>query len=242
MKTMIFASVTINREMLAMLQDIGNTILVPELEKTYKSINTHPDIQMSVVNNRLFIDEDSWKNLLTVQSNTKYLKDLSPIILKTQLGNRYPLSVPFNGKYLENTWIHHLEYTDISILNYIKEKSIKCIHTNQGYSGCALLLLPNRKGITSDPGLSKTLIELGYDILLIREGHIILDELSHGFIGGCCGFYNNILYVHGDLSLHPDSHKIYEFLQDQPIKIKEIRGYPLTDIGSILFYEGGNNE
>jgi len=215
---------------------------VPELDKTYKSISTHPDIQMTMINHQLFIDHDSWENLKCIEANTDILNELKPTIINTNLGNRYPLSVPFNGKFLENTWIHHLDFTDGTILDYLKKSNMKLLHTNQGYSGCSLLLLPNKKGITSDPGLAKVLRNNGFEIVLIHEGHIILDGLEHGFIGGCCGYYNNVVYIHGDLNTHPDGMKIREFILKQHIKIIEVKNFPLTDIGSILFHEGESHE
>lgn len=241
MKMTIFVSININNELLIKLEQIGKVILVPELEKTYASINTHPDIQMTIINNQLFIDGDTWMNLTSAELNIDQLKQLKPTIITSNLGNRYPLSVPFNGKFLDNTWVHHLEYTDKTILKFLQEKQIELVHTNQGYTGCSLLLLPNKMGITSDIGLSKTLMDKGYEMLLIQEGHINLDGLSHGFIGGCCGYYNQIVYINGDLSLHPDGDEIRRFICKQEIRIDEIEDYPLTDIGSILFYEGEND-
>ena len=242
MKITIFVSKNITNQLFINLNTIGDVILVPELAKTYKSISTHPDIQMTIINQQLFIDDDSWVNINSIDINKDKLKQLKPMIITTNLGSRYPLSVPFNGKFSENTWIHHLDFTDKSILNYLKKSNIKILHTNQGYSGCSLLLLPNKKGITSDPGLAKTLRNNGFEIVLIHEGSIILDGFDHGFIGGCCGYYNGVVYIHGDLNTHPDGMKIREFILKQHIDISEVKKFPLTDIGSILFYRGECNE
>jgi len=242
MKTTIFVSKNITDQLLINLTTIGDVIFVPELDKVYKSISTHPDIQMTIINCQLFIDDDSWVNMNSIDVNKDKLNRLKPTIITTNLGNQYPLSVLFNGKFLENTWIHHLDYTDGTILDYLKKSNMKLLHTNQGYSGCSLLLLPNKKGITSDLGLAKVLRNNGFEIELIHEGHISLDGLEHGFIGGCCGYYNNVVYIHGDLNTHPDGIKIREFILKQHIDISEVKNFPLTDIGSILFYRGECNE
>ena len=107
MKTTIFVSNNISKELLKYLELVGFIVIVPELDKTYLSINNHPDIQIAVLNNKLFIDKDTWLNLSKIDLNIPILNRLKPTIITSQLGNRYPLSVPFNGKFLENTWIHH---------------------------------------------------------------------------------------------------------------------------------------
>lgn len=242
MKTTIFTSSAISNQLQVKLEQLGDVILLAELQKTYTSVNTHADIQMAIINDQLFIDDDVWINLNQSLPNKTILNQLKPTIIKSTLGNRYPLSVPFNGKFLENTWIHHLEYSEKTILNYLNKKKMTLIHTNQGYSGCSLVLLPKKKGITADRGLYKTLVSHGYELLLINEGNIVLDGLDSGFIGGCCGYYDGVLYVNGDLSLHPDGKLMREFILKQEIKLVEVEGLLLTDIGSILFYEGDYDE
>ena len=43
-----------------------------------------------------------------------------------------------------------------------------------------------------------------------------------------------LLLFNGDLSLHSDFDKIKNFLYDNDIKYIDIKGKPLTDIGSII--------
>lgn len=237
MKTIIFVSTEINSGLLPELNLVGDVILVPKLAKTYDSISHHADIQLTVINNECFIDSMSWDNIKNLDTNRSLISRLTPNIIESKLGNRYPLSVPFNGKFLDNTWIHHLDYTDVNILKYIKSLGYQLIHTKQGYTGCSLVLLPDKKGITADKGLAKELAEYGYDLLLITEGDIILEGMDYGFIGGCCGYHNHHLYVNGDLETHRDGSKIKRYLTKHHIDIIEVKGSPLIDIGSIIFME-----
>ncbi len=242
MDVTIFVSKLLSPKLQQVLHTIGHVIVIPELEKTYESISSHADIQVAILNDKLFIDQDSWDNLYKNNSNRLVLNGLKATIITTKLGNRYPLSVPFNGKFLDDTWIHHLEYTDKTILEFIEKQNIQCIHTNQGYTGCSLVLLPKKKGITADVGLANSLKLKGYDILTIQEGHIQLEGMSHGFIGGCCGVWNNVVYINGDLLTHPDGQQMYDFITESKLKIEDVKNQPLTDIGSILFYEGAKHE
>lgn len=242
MKTTIFVANSISKELLKVLELVGSIVTVPELDKTYESINNHPDIQIAILNNKLFIDKEAWINLNKIDLNIPILNSLKATIITSQLGNRYPLSVPFNGKFSENTWIHHLDYSDPNILAYLRKENMEMIHTKQGYSGCSLVLLPNQKGITGDMGLAKTLRANGFDILLISEGFINLKGMDYGFIGGCCGYYNNRVYVNGDLDFHKDGDLIRMFIDKQNHKIIEVKGQQLIDVGSILFYEGVEDE
>ena len=62
-----------------------------------------------------------------------------------------------------------------------------------------------------------------------------IDKYDYGFIGGCCGLINkNVLLFNGDLSLHSDFDKIKKFLYDNNVNYIDIKGKPLTDIGSII--------
>ena len=71
--------------------------------------------------------------------------------------------------------------------------------------------------------------------MLVEKGSVHIDKYDYGFIGGCCGLINkNTLLFNGDLSLHSDFDKIKNFLYDNDINYIDIKGKPLTDIGSII--------
>ncbi|MCI8284696.1 MAG: hypothetical protein HFE90_05435 [Firmicutes bacterium] len=73
------------------------------------------------------------------------------------------------------------------------------------------------------------------DSLLVRPGHVVLEGMSAGFIGGTSGAVGNTIYFNGNLSSHPDFAKITDFIEKHGFRAEWTTDIPLTDIGSIIF-------
>jgi len=73
------------------------------------------------------------------------------------------------------------------------------------------------------------------EVLYVSPESILLEGFPHGFFGGCCGVWEDKVFVNGSLSLHPDGEKIREFLVSLGYEIVELNEGPLTDVGSIFF-------
>lgn len=242
MSLVILVSKYVYKSLINDLRHIGQVVFIDPQSKVYESINTHSDIFMAYVEETLFIDEDLFLGIPKYVPESKWLHSNNIVPINTTLGNRYPLSVPFNGHYCEKTWVHNLEFTAPQIKDFMKEKKIKTIHINQGYSKCTLLLLKGKKGITSDKGIYQTLSQIGYDILLISEGYIHLLDKPYGFIGGCCGVFMNQVFVNGDFDFHPDGQAIREFIIKSGYSLIEVKGLQLEDIGSMVFFESKGDD
>jgi hypothetical protein len=92
-----------------------------------------------------------------------------------------------------------------------------------------------KSGITSDEGIFRTLSGQGFDILLIRPGHIRLPGMDYGFIGGATGLISkHEMVVAGSLNLHPDGVRIEEFLADRGVSLVNLSEEPAMDIGTII--------
>ncbi len=216
--------------------------LPPHLS-VYEAIQNHPDIVMQIINNELYIDGYIYDALAL--EVVQYLQKLGNVHrLKSLLAQKYPKTVWMNGKMTEFGYLHHKEYTHPEIIAALKQEGIRRIHTRQGYSGCSLLYLGRGKGITADPHMYKVLQAEGADMLLIQPGFIELEGLPYGFIGGCCGVYEDRVFVHGSLEFHPDGDVIRRYIMDAGYRIETLKGEPLKDIGSMLFWEywKGNNK
>lgn len=109
------------------------------------------------------------------------------------------------------------------------------IHVDQGYCRCNLLALKNDHYITSDPGIYKTLQRLHLNALLVSPEGIHLEGFPHGFFGGCCGVWEEKVFVNGSLNLYKDGDRAREYLDKLGYKIVELYDGPLMDCGSILF-------
>lgn len=209
-------------------------VLLGENRKCYKAVAKHPDIQMLVVDHHLFVDRslEADRGSWVTRTNPQYLH-----ILDSNLGPKYPNSVPFNGKIYNKTFIHNLKVTSPDVLKFLEERSYDTIQVNQGYTNCSLLMLPGRRGITADKGIYKKLLDSNYDILLIEEGHILLKGMDYGFIGGCCGMDDHKIYINGDLDSHPDGQRMRSYIMASEMEVIEVKNQPLFDIGSIVFWE-----
>ena len=120
------------------------------------------------------------------------------------------------------------------IVELLPNKQI--IDVKQGYSKCSVCICKYNTIITDDISIYNAVLQ--YDnikSLLVEKGSVRIDKYDYGFIGGCCGLIDkDILLFNGDLSTHSDFDKIKNFLYDNNVKYIDIKGKPLTDIGSII--------
>lgn len=124
----------------------------------------------------------------------------------------------------------------------LKEKIVdlmplkEVIDVKQGYSKCSVCICKRNTVITDDISIHNAVSQ--YDnikSLLVEKGSICINKYDYGLIGGCCGLIDkDLLLFNGDLSTHSDFDKIQKFLYDNNIKYIDIKGKPLTDIGSII--------
>jgi len=199
-------------------------------DKCYLAVAKHSDIQMINIDGRLYVDDSLYDEFpVDLKKHTQVR------FIKSQLGNRYPLSVSFNASVFSHVLIHNTNYTAKQVLSdpSIKEK----IHVKQGYTNCSLCMLKETIGITSDKGIYKSLSRLDYKILLIKEGYIHLKDMKHGFIGGCIGVTKDKVYVNGDLNRHPDGDAMIDLIQACNLKLIQVDGKDLVDIGSMVFWQ-----
>ncbi len=120
------------------------------------------------------------------------------------------------------------------IVDLLPDKTI--IDVKQGYSKCSVCICGYNTIITDDISVYNAVLQYdNINSLLVEKGSIHINKYDYGFIGGCCGLIDkNLLLFNGDLSLHSDFDKIKNFLYDNDINYIDIKGKPLTDIGSII--------
>lgn len=120
------------------------------------------------------------------------------------------------------------------ITGFLPNKPI--IDVKQGYSKCSVCICKHNTIITDDISVYNAVLQYdNINSLLIEKGSVHINKYEYGFIGGCCGLINkNVLFFNGDLSLHSDFDKIKNFLYDNGVNYIDIKGKPLTDIGSII--------
>lgn len=232
-------------EVIEYLKDRFQCIFVPLNTKCYETICHHVDIQVTKILNRIFMDDVTFNVLEPVllalhgakadKINHKIIyKKVEILGVPTNLGNKYPDSAIMNNRAVGDLYVHNLTITAPIIMDYVISQKLRRIHTKQGYTGCNLILLDETAGITSDPGLAKTLINEGLEILLIRQGDILLQGFDFGFIGGTAVVADKEVIFNGDLLKHPDAAAISDFIKERGFDIVSFNGLPLVDVGSFV--------
>ncbi|MCX6231893.1 MAG: hypothetical protein NTZ33_10155 [Bacteroidetes bacterium] len=208
---------------------------VIELEKntvTYNAISSHPDIFCCQTPDNLIVAPNTTSNLIEIfkANNIRF------IIGNQNVGLKYPDTTFYNAVITKEFLIHNTKYTDEIIKNNCNTKTQ--ITVKQSYTRCNLLPLGEHHFITSDEGIYKTLnLVSGISILYVNPENIILPDFKNGFFGGCCGIYQNKLFIIGNLSYINESKNIRSFIENAGFQIIELYDGPLFDGGSLLFIE-----
>lgn len=200
-----------------------------EMDHVYSSISDHLDTFMIKIDDTYVIDPEFYK----------HNKDLiDSLAIRYVLGNEsvasaYPGTVRYNCLVGEDYLIHNLKYTDEKIKELSSSK--KTIDVKQGYCNCSICKVGEEGFITSDKGIFKSLINNGFDMLLIEEGHIKLRDQEYGFIGGASSTLKDgsILFL-GDIRNHPSFDEIHEFLERKGVSYSFIQDFEMIDLGGFL--------
>jgi len=207
---------------------------IPTIESTrlQAPVANHPDMVLSPLpDGSVVADPSVWE----YYSNELVEHGIQVIKGSSQVEKKYPKDVPYNVAYLKNALIHRLDATDGIILDFAEKFKLKKFNIRQGYSKCSLAIVGENSGITSDEGIFKMLTGVGYDILLIKPGHIKLPGMEYGFIGGATGLVSpDKMVVTGSLELHPNKGRIEDFLAQKGISLVYLSEEPAMDVGTII--------
>jgi len=207
----IFISEKADKKLIDYLKSENHQVYLMEMVTSLDSaINYHADIFCCQLGNKLWYGDIS---LLTP---------------------KYPGDAIYNGCSTGKYFIHNTKITHPDLLSAAKSTGHTIIHVPQGYARCTILPVNENSIITSDAGTARILEKSGLNVLLIEQGHILLEGFKYGFIGGCGGRVGDTVIFHGNLSNHPDNNRIRQFIADLGFSIKDFSEFPLTDIGSIL--------
>ena len=208
------------------LETFGELIFLETKSIVYQAISKHPDIFFCPMGEELIVAP----NLPETYKNFLRKKEIFFEEGKKPLGKTYPETAIYNAVVTNNYLIGNTKVIDKSIIEKVRKRKI--IHVNQAYTRCNLLPLPNNKFITSDKGIYKELRKEELEVLFVNPEGILLDGFKNGFFGGCCGVFENKVFIAGSLSHFPEGEKVREFLKD--FEIIELYDGSLLDVGSIL--------
>jgi hypothetical protein len=205
---------------------------------TYNAISGHPDIFMCQSVDKLIVAPNLPEEYLSKLKNSS----ASIIIGELPVGKEYPATSRYNAVATPKYLIHNFRHTDFTITRTYED--LHPIHVDQGYCRCNLLPLRDDHFITSDAGILKVLQGLhpGSEglhphLIYVSPDDILLEGFPHGFFGGCCGVWEDKVFINGSLDHFSDGEKVRKYLDSLHYEIIELNDGPLEDIGSILFVD-----
>ena len=192
-------------------------------------VSKHADILCNYVGKSKFLVDEYQTELCKFieDNNGKY-------IIVDNIASPYPNDCLLNFADIGGYIICNNSILTEEIAEILPNKPI--IDVKQGYSKCSVCICGYNTIITDDKSIYEAVLQ--YDnikSLLIEKGSIQINKYDYGFIGGCsCLIDKKLLLFNGDLTLHSDFDKIKNFLYYNDIDYIDIKGKPLTDIGSII--------
>ncbi len=192
-------------------------------------VSKHADILGNYVGKSTFlVDKHQVKLSRFVEDNN------GKLIIIDEIKSPYPNDCLLNFADIGDYIICNKSILTEKIANHLPEKAI--IDVKQGYSKCSICICKRNTVITDDISIYKAISTCdSIKSLLVEKGNIAIKKYDYGFIGGCCGLIDkDVLLFNGDLSTHTDFDKIKKFLYDNKVNYIDIKGKPLTDIGSII--------
>lgn len=206
-------------------------IQIPKHSALQPSVACHADMLMH------HLDEN---NILVAKGELELSKRLKSMgfqcdTIEKPLSRNYPEDVLLNACRIGNLLLCNTKTISREMINYCNENGICVKHVNQGYTKCSVCIVNEKAIITADKQLAAVCRACDIDVLEIRPGHIVLEGLSYGFIGGCSGLIDkNVMAFTGDIERHPDGIGIKQFLKKHHTSYVTLLNCELMDIGGIL--------
>lgn len=210
----------------------GELIEIESIGIVYDSISGHPDIFLCQSRNQLIIAPNTPTYLINILKT----KSVNFITGKKSLSKNYPSTSHYNAVISNNYLIHNLKYTDNKIINQIGDR--QQINVKQSYTRCNLIEISENVFITSDKSIYNKINNLQEcTVFFIDPVQISLPGHSYGFFGGCCGLFNNKLFILGCLDYLKEKFALVNFTEKFGVEIIELTENQLFDGGGVFFIE-----
>jgi hypothetical protein len=217
----------IDKTALSTLKQYGEVLLFPKSDKVYEAISSHPDIFVFTAKSQTIVAPNAPSTIREEFDK----KGINYVVGSQTVGLKYPETVWYNAAFNNGLLICNEHYTSPEILNL--EEIDKIVSTKQGYAGCNHQILNKSYVITSDLPSHKAISNSFY----ISPERIELAGLNHGFFGGCCGVFQNTLFVNGSLSCIEEEKALRAYILEAGFEVVELHNGPLQDIGGIFFFD-----
>ncbi|MEG1910690.1 MAG: hypothetical protein RR190_06945 [Bacteroidales bacterium] len=231
---MIWIDARLPLEISKKLAEYGNVYRFKSEGIVYGAIAGHPDIFMCKMPDTWIVAPNIPQNMLEC-----FEKEQQAWCFGSQfIGTSYPKTVAYNVVVSKKYAIANFKHTDAILKNALSHDSERhCIHVKQGYARCNAIFVNEKAVLCSDKSIEKALQAQGLHVLYINPSPICLEGFEHGFIGGCCGVWQQTIFFTGSLSFlsKVDEVALRHFLSVEKLDIVELGNHPLIDGGGILF-------
>lgn len=201
---------------------IENTLLDSPVSK-------HADILTNYVGKSRFFTDKNQEELCTFLENNS-----GKWVLIDDIKSPYPNDCLLNFVDIGDYIICNKSILTEEIVKQLPKKTI--IDVKQGYCKCSVCICKRNTIITDDISIHNAVSQYdNINSLLVEKGSVHIKKYNYGFIGGCTGLIDkDLLLFNGDLQTHTNFNKIENFLYDNGVNYIDIKGKPLTDVGSII--------
>lgn len=197
---------------------------------TQQEVSRHADMQMCHLGGADII-ADEFQTEFTAELKRRGFN----IITDRLTQPHYPDEIRFNAAICGGYLFGLQMFLSQTLKNKAEENGLKLINVRQGYAKCSVCTVAEKAIITDDSGISHTAERLGFDVLEIEKGDILLNGSHYGFIGGCSGKISKDTVVFtGNLDSHRSGGQIRAFLRAHGCSALELTHDRLKDIGGIL--------
>lgn len=208
------------------LSAMGNVVGFSTSGVCYDAISGHPDIFMFQYPGGLVVAPDMPAQYLNILDTA----GVSYTLGKKTVGPKYPSTAHYNALFTSYGILHNSSISDEKVIS-IPGNHIFC---RQGYVRCNTLQVGNYL-ITSDKGIQKALDKKSIPAIFINPENIYLPGFRNGFFGGCCGLWNNQVYICGGPRQLSWFDVFFEIIKHEGFEPVFLTDGPLMDIGGIFF-------
>lgn len=235
-RTLAITDCRIPEECKARLTELGFDVLrLPPHRALESATASHTDMLLFKLRDTIVTAADYYENEKVFFAR---LKELRPHLRITPANEaqseKYPHDCILNALYLNERIYCKTDTVSGAIKELARRYGIPLVHVKQGYPACTVLKAKDT-AITADVGMARVLSESGVNVTVIQKGGISLPPYEYGFIGGCSGYYDGVVYFYGDPLSHPDGERIVNALKARGLRYEALYRGKLLDLGGILF-------
>lgn len=223
------------------IKSLGYILVENEFNlNTYDEISAHPDIYYTKIGDVIFAAPEKAKKA-----------PFNVVNCVTEVGDKYPLDVPYNVCVVGNNALHNFKYTDNIVKFYLERHEYNMVNVEQGYTKCSVCVVDDNSCITTDIGIAGALMDLGVDTLFVSEPEIKLkrrtnkifvnqnqmsfeDSPMQGFIGGAMARLGDTIVIFGDIENLVNGNKIRKFIEKKGLKLHYFEGLDVVDYGGVI--------